>query len=57
MFRRRRLLTALAALPVLPLTVLIPADAWATHYPARLCGGCGFGNKKENCVVCSKWAP
>ncbi|HWY38052.1 MAG TPA: hypothetical protein VNY73_05805 [Bacteroidia bacterium] len=22
---------------------------------AQLCGNCGFGNKKDNCVKCDKW--
>ncbi len=26
-----------------------------THYPARLCGNCGFGSKKDNCAKCGKW--
>ena len=37
-----------------------PADAptqayYTQHFQASLCSSCGFGNKKDNCVVCGKW--
>ena len=48
--------TVLRLLPLFPFTGLFAAsEAHATHYEARLCNRCGFGNKKDNCVRCGKW--
>lgn len=52
MLRRRHLLGALAAVPVIALS---PRDAHATHYAAKLCGDCSFGAKKDECARCGKW--
>lgn len=52
MLRRRQLLGALVAVPVV---TLLPREARAEHYPARLCGDCSFGSKKDNCAKCGKW--
>lgn len=32
-----------------------PEITVGSYYPALLCSNCGFGNKKENCVLCGKW--
>ena len=47
---RRQLLAAIGAS-----VIALPRPARAEHYPARLCGDCGFGNKKDNCARCGKW--
>ena len=31
------------------------AKKMCTRVKAQLCGDCGFGNKKDNCVKCNKW--
>ncbi len=49
--RRRSLLAFLAATPV----VLFSSQARAEHYAAKLCGGCSFGSKKDECAKCGKW--
>lgn len=51
---RRGFLVGLAAVPGV---LLLSKKAWAEHYQAQLCGNCGFGSKKDNCVICGKWAP
>ena len=51
---RRRFLVEI---PLLAGVLLAARSAHATHYPAKLCGDCSFGSKKDNCVICSKWAP
>ena len=31
-------------------------DVWCTgSVRAMLCSSCGFGSKKDNCVICGKW--
>ena len=50
---RRKFLTALVAVPAG--VALFPSVAHAEHYPAMLCGDCGFGSKKDNCAKCGKW--
>src|SRR5437016_5828350 len=35
--------------------LLLSRRALATHYPAKLCGDCSFGSKKDNCSRCGKW--
>ena len=51
---RRKFIAAVAALPAL---LLGAREAHAVHYPAMLCSSCGFGSKKDNCVICGAWAP
>ena len=29
--------------------------AYAQHFPAKLCGDCSFGSKKDECAKCGKW--
>lgn len=48
---RRRAFVALFAVPALAWS----RTALATHYPAKLCGDCSFGSKKDNCARCGKW--
>jgi ribosomal protein L37E len=50
--KRRNFLRALIAAPAIS---LISRTAWAEHYPAKLCGNCGFGSKKDDCAKCGKW--
>ena len=50
---RRRFLHLFAFVPAA--TLLIPVDARAVHYPAKLCGDCSFGSKKDDCAKCGKW--
>ena len=47
----------LAGLVLIPGALTIAGRARAEHYKAMLCGDCGFGSKKDNCVKCGKWAP
>ena len=50
---RRTFLKGLLAIPAG--VALWPTVARAEHYPAMLCGNCGFGSKKDNCARCGKW--
>ena len=49
---RRQFLTKFVIVPGLFLSARL---AHATHYPAKLCGDCSFGSKKDNCTRCGKW--
>ena len=40
---------------ILMLLGVAPTEAKAPRYTGRLCSSCGFGNKKDNCVLCGKW--
>lgn len=53
MLRRRHVLGMLAVIPIA--AVLVPLEAQAVHYPAKLCGNCSFGSKKDDCAKCGKW--
>lgn len=49
---RRQFVTKLLAIPGL---LLFPRLALAQHFPAKLCGNCSFGSKKDECAKCGKW--
>ena len=49
---RRRFLVEI---PLLAGVLLAARSAHATHYPAKLCGDCSFGSKKDECAKCGKW--
>ena len=45
-------------LSALLFALLLPAvrgDLTAPTHRAMYCNSCGFGNKKDNCVLCGKW--
>lgn len=47
--------TIALAVALLIITVA-SANAAAPRYYGKLCNNCGFGQKKEYCVKCGKWA-
>ena len=49
---RRRFL---AGAVFVPSALLFASRAEASHHPAKLCGDCSFGSKKDNCSKCGKW--
>src|SRR5262245_39036558 len=49
---RRKFIAGLAAVPGV---MLLSRKAHASHYPAKLCGNCSFGSKKDDCSKCGKW--
>lgn len=49
------ILTAVLFAGCLSLPTLAPCEPAAPTYRAMYCNSCGFGNKKNDCVLCGKW--